>query len=1044
MSDGAAATAVSKTFQINGNLLKGQQNAQLTLQGPDSDAIVAAVLAGQPFPAGKLSLGSIKMAASTGNTIPFQAAGAKDSVVFGANVDGFFGAGVYPDPADLLKDLSPNPQISAGIVLKKEDGQSYLMMRCGYNASATAKGAMALGTGASVNFAASASGDATYAVIHEFAATDSARTAIADTVSGWILPNQFDGTNAFPGRTWVIAELDGSVALNVGVQAGYDYSWLRQFPGGALKGDLGLKVQLAANAALGFSANGSFALVLAKETSDDKIRLCLYKLAKNGWTFAFNASAGAQATLPDVFQQGKNINDLISAVFGVHIAQLAADLTDPNLTSASSVAGFIVQRGLKEIPGEGDVEKLFAAGLAKVKEFTSDWNALTHQPATMLAAIMQKAPAIAELTPFLQAIQKVDPSDPNGVKDLLAIALSKANYFQTPIGQWIESVVPTTSLAALVGSDDWKTVQSLSGTALNIINGQTLQSLIDYATSKLGLDQIATAIQNNTPASLDAWLQAKIAAFLGNNPTAQLVLGDLQKAQTALKALEANAEKFYDMALQAAQKKYEIDFTSSYQKSTSSTALLDATFDLTAGPGTLAALRQAINGDMQQILLQEIPGVTIAKATLTHDINRQSHSDLTMPFIDLSSSDVSDSLASVSPVEDNGRVLVYNLNAQDEAKTHKGFFHSSTESNSKLAFVASLPVSVQSGVHSFSKSSISCGYTLTKAATGMGAVQLQLDLQPLVDTYMPGLFDGGKPPLSAWVSAVDQQVDPGSTGVLGETLFTFDVALPPEAFAPWFATSANGKDPMYFAMSKAVQAFLRRVIPFYFFSDGTRYDANSESDTILAYGALPPSNGFMGSMNHEIYFGVDAENLGALIKLPAFLSALEAAMQKGREISANASDQYVISQPNVNRIAANAMQMVEAPRLLSALLLFEFDLIKAIAKAGVQNAGFMAQASTQPAAALKQLSAFGDTFVQAFNNRLGSNVLAGDSLRPLGSALLVEAGRALAQNGGPPVKAAGLFRLTVVGGAPPISLNDLMAGNLGAATVLLRETLVSE
>jgi hypothetical protein len=1042
MGDGAAAAGVSKTFQINGNLLKGQQNAQLTLQGADNDAILAAVLAGQPFPAGKLSLGSIKMAASTGNTIPFEAAGAKDSVVFGANIDGFFDAGVYPDPADLLQDLSPNPQIGAGIVLKKEDGQSYLMMRCGYNASATAKGAMALGTGASVNFAASASGDATYAVIHEFANTDSARTAIADTVSGWILPNQFDGAGAFPGRTWVIAEVDGSVALNVGVQAGYDYSWLRQFPGGALKGDLGLKIQLAANAALGFSANGSFALMLAKETGDDRIRLCLYKLAKDGWTFAFNASAGGQVTLPDVFQQGKNINDLISAVFGVHIAQLAADLTDPNLTSASSVAGFIVQRGLKEIPGESDVEKLFAAGLAKVKEFTTDWSTLTHQPATMLAAIMQKAPAIAALTPFLQAIHNA--SDQTGVKDLLASALSKADYFQTPIGQWIESVVPTTALAALVSSDDWKAVQSLSGTALNIINGQTLQSLIDYASGKLDLNQIAQAIQNNAPASLDAWLQAKIAAFLGNNPGAQVVLGDLQKAQTALKALEDKAEKFYDMALQAVQKKYEIDFTSSYQKSTSSTALLDATFDLTAGPDTLAALRQAINGDMQQILLQEIPGVTIAKATLTHDINRQSHSDLTMPFIDLSSSDVSDSLASVSPVEDNGRVLVYNLTAQDEAKTHQGFFRASTESNSKLSFVASLPVPVQSGVRSFSKSSISCGYTLTKGATSLKAAQLQLDLQPLADTYMPGLFDGGKPPLSAWVSAVDQQVDSGKTGVLGETLFTFNVALPPEAFAPWFATSANAKDPMYFAMSKAVQAFLRRVIPFYFFSDGGRYDANSEADTILAYGALPPSNGFMGSMNHEIYFGVDAENLGALIKLPAFLSALEAAMQKGQEISTKASDQYVISQANVNRIAANAMQMVEAPRLLSALLLFEFDLVNAITRAGVQNAGFMAQAATQPAAALKQLSAFGDTFVQAFNNRLGSNVLAGDSLRPLGSALLVEAGRALAQNGAPPVKAAGLFRLTVVGGTPAVSLDDLMAGNLGSATVLLRETLVSE
>jgi hypothetical protein len=108
-----------------------------------------------------------------------------------------------------------------------------------------------------------------------------------------------------------------------------------------LKGDLGLKVQLAANAALGFSANGTFALALSRETDAQVFRLRLFKLDKNGWTFAFNASAGEQVTLPDIFQGNNDITDLISAVFGVHIAQLVTDLTDPSITSASSGAKFI-------------------------------------------------------------------------------------------------------------------------------------------------------------------------------------------------------------------------------------------------------------------------------------------------------------------------------------------------------------------------------------------------------------------------------------------------------------------------------------------------------------------------------------------------------------------------------------------------------------------------------------------------------------------------------------------------------------------------------
>ena len=57
---------------------------------------------------------------------------------------------------------------------------------------------------------------------------------------------------------------------------------MRQLPSGVLKGDLGLKVQLAANAALGFSANGTFAMALSRETAAEVIRLRLFKLDKNG------------------------------------------------------------------------------------------------------------------------------------------------------------------------------------------------------------------------------------------------------------------------------------------------------------------------------------------------------------------------------------------------------------------------------------------------------------------------------------------------------------------------------------------------------------------------------------------------------------------------------------------------------------------------------------------------------------------------------------------------------------------------------------------
>lgn len=65
-----------------------------------------------------------------------------------------------------------------------------------------------------------------------------------------------------------------------------------------------------------------------------------------------------------MFQQGENIHDLISAAFSVHVAQLVQDLTDPSITGASRVAGFVAARGEKEFTDLTGVspDKLFAAG----------------------------------------------------------------------------------------------------------------------------------------------------------------------------------------------------------------------------------------------------------------------------------------------------------------------------------------------------------------------------------------------------------------------------------------------------------------------------------------------------------------------------------------------------------------------------------------------------------------------------------------------------------------------------------------------------------
>jgi hypothetical protein len=1052
-----------KVFHIDSRLLDGKTE-QLALEGLDQDATVAAIVSNSPFPPGKLPIGSIKLSASSGKTVAFLSERAKDSVTFSANASGFFEAGIYPDAADLLNDLSPERDIASGIELKAETGSRFLMLRCGYDVGLTAKGTMALGIGASANFGSSVSRKAAYGIIHEFQDTVGARDVLATAIKGWILPNQVGSAESLPARTWLVTEIDGSLALSIGAQAGYDYSWMRQFPSGALKGDLGLKVQLAANAALGFSANGTFALALSRETEATVLRLRLFKLDKNGWTFAFNATAGEQVTLPNAFQGDKDITDLISAVFGIHVAQLVNDLTDPNITNTSNVAKFIEARGAKEFQTLTGVspEDIFAKGKAKVDEFVATWKALENKPATMLATILKKTRDVDAFTSFLQEINGLGgTSSEASVKSTLAKALGSADFFQTSIGQWVESVVPTTALAAITGGTDWKVIKTLSGKALDIINGKTLQSLINFSAQKLGLDNIQT-VQNDADAlNLDPWIQEKLANFLGADPNAKLSLAGVQKAQRAVKALMDNGEKFYALSKQAIQKKYEIAFTAGYQSSTTSTALIDATFDFGANSGLLSTLQNAINGDMGQLLLQATPGVTLNIATLTHGINRQSHSDLTMPFVNLSTQDVSAVLASVSPVEDNGRILVYSLNAKDEVKSHSGFFHASSASDSKFALVASVPV--RPGLVIFNKPSVSCGYTLSKAANAMGIDQLFNDLAPLITEYMPELFGDGKPTLSTWVDDIAKSVGAANRGVLGQSLLTLDVGLPVDAFAGWFQAPADKADARYFAMSRAIQKHLRRIIPFFYFKDPSLYDRGPASDAILAYSALPVSNGFdptgqkIGKANGEIYFDLDGslDSLVALMNGTTFIETLGSRMTntarllRGIPHLQGAASEYDVSAPNLQRVVRQALERASVndsgslPAVLGSLLLFELNLIESIMSTGVQIAKFRADAASKPANAVTELSAFGDKLVQTFHNHLGGNLVAKSHLRPLGSALIAEAGLALAENSAASRRPTALLRLTVFDSTPPIAIDDLLAGTFDQHRVISRQTLAS-
>lgn len=115
--------------------------------------------------------------------------------------------------------------------------------------------------------------------------------AVQDLADSWILPTHVGPIEHLDPGTWLVAEVNGSVAANIGVQYGLDFNWVRDVEQLGLSGDIGLRLQLGLEASLGFSARGKYAVVLGRESSDAAAK-------KSGC--ASSSSAGRVGTSPSV------------------------------------------------------------------------------------------------------------------------------------------------------------------------------------------------------------------------------------------------------------------------------------------------------------------------------------------------------------------------------------------------------------------------------------------------------------------------------------------------------------------------------------------------------------------------------------------------------------------------------------------------------------------------------------------------------------------------------------------------------------------------
>ncbi len=1051
----------SLSFDFKKNILGAASSGGIVIT--PTAGVLAALLEGKPFPSGLITLGSGSLQAQEDKPIVFGGDGQGD-VTFGASAAASLQ--VNADPAAVVNGLGLADPIAGGLSLPTDAGISWAALQWNYTLSGKGKGALGLGSGVSATFGADAEQSGAFALLHCFVlATDKAPQVLDDLIASWRLPRQISGPNDLRPGTWLIAELDGSLALSLGVQYGYLFNWLRQVEG-KLAGDIALRLQLGISMAMGFTASGRYALAVSRPASDvtsQVLRLQLFKQRKKGLSFAFDAGAQAQADLGTVAPA--TLDELLRALLNVQDGQILADLQewlDPtkDLGTMLSNAGVdYVEKLLGEVTGLADIAQKVAAARAQLAAFLQKWDTLDQRLASALWARIDDQKYVAAVIALAQQISDTQGNEAK-LRALLTQQFQRVNFFSTPEGQWLSGRATDGLLHLLDDSSQLQQLTKAADQTLAILNEQEVlqlaQRLKAAINERFGLDKIEAGLQKaidaSDPAKLDAWVRGRLAQFLDGTSAVQ----KLTEIRNTIDALRTKGQALYAKTLKALQQQYQADLAITYQQTTEGTALLDVEFDFAKGDkGTLGTLLQnALHGKFDHLFLDEVPGVTLNKATLTHQIQRERHIDLTVPSSFAEIASVNQGLASVTALDDGGRVLLYEGSGTDDAQ----YSTAKTRRDSRLSLAAQLPVRV-SGLRQHEAGSLTYSYAFHQASKNLNKNQLETQVGAYVQTYLAAQFpaDGtGAGSFSSWVDDLDREaesLEPNGAGNLGNTLISLELGVPAAVGAAWLKAPAAG-DSHYLDMSLRLQRALKSLIPFYYFQDLKNY-GNPSSAALLAWAALPVTNwvkiendALVSDGSGKLHWNYPDGKLRAAMvnsvatgqNLQRQILSVQDALGKVPDLSGIAK-MYADASSAVTRIRTQVLGTGQQPFLFS-LLNVESRLVNGAAAAGAKMAGFQSQAATNPETSIAALADFAAALSSVFNE-LAWSIYGKDALRPLGTVLFSEAAKAL----DPSLSASqtsALLRIAILKQAaqfPPANFPDDSA--LTADQVLVEQAVVS-
>lgn len=1056
-------------FELDGSVL-GEDSAERLLLATARSDVLTALRDDAPFPERTVELGEITVGVDGGTEVALD--GGTGRVTFSAQSNA--GLLVTPERTTMLDHLPLGDPIADGLAADEDDdATSYALLTWGYALEAGARGAVALGGGVRAELGGTGTRSSGFAVVQRFRPDAGARDVLARTVRAWRLPRQVNAPNDLPPGTWLVAEVDGSLALSLAVQAGYDFSWVRQTQLSGLSGDIALRVEAGLAATVGFEASGRYALLLRRDSlgeGDRRLRLQLFKQRKEGWSFALDANATVQADA-DELAPG-SLDELLRAVLGVQAGQLLDDLdalqewSDPEESLGELLAGAGVERAkelLAELTGL-DPEAELDEARDRLVDLLERWRELDGRVASALWSELEDETAITEIRDLARQVRSA-LTDEAELRTLLRRRLGDAGFFASPAGRWLESVAGEGVLRLVNSSKGLQALRRAADTTLDLLDESRVEALLRRLRGEIErvfrLDRLEAAIQGavdaSDPEALDAWARRRLARFLDDRPTVQR----LQEVLEALAAIRKRSRDVYSRTMEALQRRSRLSFASTYRETTTREALIDVELDFGAqdAAGELPELlRETIDGRMNRLFVRRFPGVTLREATLSHQIGRRAHVEISLPWYGGETKRVARSLATVEAVEDDGRLLLYEGDATDEVErtTDKA------TRESRLTLVTALEA--RPGVKLHTSGTLTSSYSFHQALARTRTAQLGRQLRGFVDAYFPGEFpatgDGATSgSLHDWLDALDAQAEAlegNGRGNLGNTLLSLQVTLAPEVAGAWLQAPAEG-DPAYGSMSRHLQGLLKELIPSIYFRDLDRYRPGFVPAAVLfAYAAMPPltdvrlqGRKLVEKKLRDLYWDFqDPKLLEAVLDAEETRTNLKSAARRGRSLLERTPgmdervEDFAHPEGFARRVRSALFDSSGKPRpQLIALLDADRQIVQGAARAGAAMARFRKKATKEPEEAIAALATFGDALTRAFSSQLANVYLKG-ALRPFGVLLFAEA--AAGFRGSLQIESSAFLQLAVVeAGAtfPPEGFPDETQAD--PEDVLVAQNLVS-